>query len=1410
MRRWPFGRPRFVELTPLRGEVLSLEGLEERAKTLAAVFTLSRDGAGARHDILPRLNANLRFLREAYRLLADDVHRGVAVPPAAEWLLDNFHLVESETQAVRHDLPARYYGKLPRLAGRELSGKARIHAMALELIRHGDGRLDAERLERFVLAFQTVAPLTIGELWAWPSMLKLALLENLRVLAEGILAGRVARRQADAALEALSAGRRPGALPAPLHSAFVAQLRHRMRERDPRVASLGARVEAALLAKGTTPEDLVRAESQQQATDQVSTGNTVTSLRLCATLDWSRYVEKASLVEQILRRDPAAVYARMDFQSRDRYRHAVEELADPSGEAQVRVALRAVESARQAAREKGVGERAAHVGAHLIGDGRAELEVDVAHSPPLLRRLQRALFRGAAGIYLGGIGLLTGLGFLAAFAYVRGSQTPVVAFLAAVLVLVPASELAVLVVQRLVAALVGPKRLPRVELAEGVPENARTMVVVPALLGSVAGAERLLEHLEVQALGNLEANVHFAVLSDFRDDAAASVDGDEEILAAAVAGVEALNRRHAPEANDRFFLFHRDRRWNPKEGVFMGWERKRGKLEEFNRLLRNPGDTGFSVKVGDVSILPSVRYVLTLDADTRLPRGAARTLIGILFHPLNRPVVDPVLRRVTSGYGILQPRVSVTLSSAAGSLFARVYAGHTGVDPYSTAVSDTYQDLFGEGSFTGKGLYDVDAFRATVDGRVPENALLSHDLFEGLHARTALVSDVEVVDDYPTSVLAHARRQHRWVRGDWQILTWLLPVVRTAGGFEKNRLPLVSQWKILDNLRRSLVAPALLALFAAAWTVLPGSPLAWTLAGLTIPGFPLVTSLSRLLERSRSREPARMYVRGVVEELSTALAQALLTLVFLPYHAWEMVDAIGRTLVRLVFTQRRLLDWETAAAQAARAAGQLESGVRSFFREMAASPAAALGLLVLTAALRPAALPLALPFAGLWGAAPAVAFWLSRSTVPGLREVTREDRELLERIARQTWRYFETLAGLEDNGLPPDNAQEGAAPGAGLVVAHRTSPTNIAMGLLSTLAAHDLGLLPAEEMVERVDRALTTVEGLERHEGHLLNWYDTRTLAPLRPRYVSTVDSGNLAGALLTLAAGCRELGGSRPDLSPRLCDVAARATALADGMSFGFLFDRERQLFSIGYRLSDTGGPGLRDTSFYDLLASESRLASFFAVAKGDVPQSHWFRLGRPVVSVEGVPTLVSWSATMFEYLMPLLLMRTYPGTLLDQTCRMAVRRQVRYGRERRVPWGISESAYNLVDRLGAYQYKAFGVPGLGLKRGLSDELVVAPYATALAALVDPAEAARNFRRLSAQGAEGPLGYFDAVDYTPRRPEDPEGRDGAAADERRTPGPVPGVVVRNTLAHHQGMTLVAIADVLLGDVMVGRFHSDP
>ena len=1395
---------------PLRDELSSIEQLEERAKALAARFTLDPDFRRGGDRTYRRLDDNTRVLEAAYRTLADDVHRGEFVTPAAEWILDNFHLVASEIRGIRQNLPRGYYRELPKLASRELAGTARVYAMAVELIRHTDSRLDRAQLMRFMNSFQSVAPLTIGELWAWPSMLKLALIENLRRLAARTLQGRVARRAADAYVARIDEGGQGELPPLPpeLHTAFVVQLLQRIREYGPRLAAIRSAVDGHLATQELSSEDAIRAEHQEQAATQISVANVIGSLRLCATLDWSEYFEAVSLVERVLRQDPPGVYGRMDFASRDRYRQAVEELAGiraQGGDAQLRVALRAVESARQAAEEGTLGDRAAHVGHHLIGKGRRGLEADVAYRPGLRLRVRRFAYAHATALYLGPIGgltlLLAGLG--AVYARSEGA-TRATQLAVALLLLLPASDLAIACVQRLVAWLAPPRRLSRLDLAAGLPDDARTLVVVPTLLSSVAEAEELVAHLEVLALGNLDPRIHFALLTDFPDAPSEVMPEDAEILAAAQAGIEELNARSArsPEGGgDRFFLFHRDRQWNPGEGTWMGWERKRGKLEELNRLLRGAVDVGLRVRVGDPALLPDVRYCITLDSDTRLPRDAAKALVGIIAHPLNRPYVDPRLRRVTEGYGILQPRVSVTMASAAGSLFARLYAGHTGVDPYTTAVSDTYQDLFGEGSFTGKGLYDVDAFTAALDGRIPEYALLSHDLFEGIYARTALVSDVELVDDYPASVLAHARRQHRWVRGDWQILLWLFPWVRNrAGGLERNRLPLISRWKILDNLRRSLVPPATTGLLLLGWTWLPGSAWVWTgavLAGLAAPLYPpLLTALGG----PERRLPWRVFLRDAGEELAVALARVALQLVFLASQAWQMVHAITVTLVRLV-TQRRLLEWETAAHTAVRARRWSRRGLRPFARAMAASPLLAAAGVALVAAARPGALPVASPILLLWLLAPWLAYLLSRPVAPRQLELEAEDRRYLESVARDTWRYFATFTGAEDHGLPPDNVQEMPEPR----IAHRTSPTNIGMGLLATLAAHDFGFIDTGELIARTDATLTTIEGLERHEGHLLNWYDSQSLAPLPPRYVSTVDSGNLAGALICLSEGLRRLSegtaaGVGPGAPERLAALAARAAAFADAMRFGFLYDPQRRIFATGYRLADADGPGRLDSSHYDLLASEARLASFLAIARGEVPQAHWFRLGRLVTSVDGSPTLLSWGATLFEYLMPLLLMRSYPQTLLDQTCHMAVRAQRRYGAERGVPWGISESAFNVVDRHETYQYKSFGVPGLGLKRGLGDELVVAPYATALAAMVEPAQAVRNLRRLAAQGLAGAYGFYEAIDYTHR-----------AASDDESPAPAAGgTVVRAYMAHHQGMTLVAIANALLGRRMVERFHADP
>ena len=1485
-------------------ELLGIEPLEQHARRLAALLTVShgRRRLGSTH--LKALRDDTRALREAYRSLADDATRGEPSSPAAEWLLDNFHIVIAAIRDINHDLPPTFFRRLPRVAADEFATLPRIYAMALELIRCSAGRLDQERLNRFVAAFQSITPLTMGELWAWPSALKLALVEHLRARADILTTSRAHRLHADRLVGALDTPERVrDTWPSYVHPAFVIRLLQRSREHEG-AARLRNELDAALAARGQTVEDAIRSDARHQAAEQAFMANLIGSLRLVSSFDWSEFFENVSLVEQVLQRDPAAIYGRMDFASRDRYRHAVEEMAEPTGDGQLRVALKSIERARQVA-EHAPDAGEGHVGYYLIGHGRQQFERGIGWEPSLAVRLRRAFFRHATFGYLGTTAVAT-------FALVAGSMMYAHAYgwtwsmtaVVALLAIVPMSELTIQALQRVLSRFIPPRRLARLDLSR-IPESARTMVIVPTILDSVERARELVAHLEVQALGNLDPNIHFAILSDFKDADVDMLPLDADILSAAADGIKALNAKHGDGSLDRFFLFHRTRQWNEQEHLWMGWERKRGKIEEFNRLLRGATDTSFVLSVGDAAILPAIRYCITLDSDTRLPRDAARQLIGIITHPLNRPGFDRSVGRVTQGYGILQPRVSVTFASAGGSLFARLYSGHTGVDPYTTAVSDTYQDVFGEGVFTGKGLYDVDAFMASLEDSVPENALLSHDLFEGLHARVALVSDVELVDEYPSSVLAHARRQHRWIRGDWQILLWLFPFVPTRHGIKRNSFPLISRWKILDNLRRSLVAPMLLALLVAGWTVLPGAHWFWTTTVVAVMASQLLPLFAQMIVGPRRAQSFAVFWRNLVADTAVALAQVVLAVTFLAYHAWDTAHAIVLTLVRLAITRRRLLEWETAASAAARAAG-INGGqaLLRFAADMMASPtiAAVVALLILIS--QPAALSSALPFLALWTIAPGLAYWLSLPVGPRVRPLTDRDRSLLRATTRKTWRYYEAFVTEADAWLPPDNYQEGEDSR----LARRTSPTNIGMALLSTLAAHDLGYLTTATLIRRLDLTLTTVEGLERHEGHLLNWYDTATLAPLHPRYVSTVDSGNLAGALMALAQGVsdliatpqtrrqlleglidtaeqlarvssasssrdqstreitgrvnrfartilsearRELSGAASSSlastahelaavraptadreamsdtsgeiafwsqalldavaalnaapsalsSQTLVELAQRASALAAGMRFEFLYDKRRRIFSIGYRLADAEGPGRLDTSFYDLLASEARLASFVAIAKGDVPQHHWFHLGRLVTSVDGRATLMSWGGTMFEYLMPQLLLRGYPGTLLDQSCRASVRRQMEYGKERGVPWGISECAYAFTDRAGNYQYKAFGVPGLGLKRGLADELVVSPYATALAGVIDPAAAVSNLMRLTRTGVDGRFGFYESIDYLPRKP---------ATDAAPTVGNGQPEIVRAFFAHHQGMSLVALTNVLCDDIFVTRFHTDP
>jgi cellobiose phosphorylase len=1483
---------------PLRGEILSIGQLEANARDLAAKHQDALLVPHGGDPLLKGLADDERQIAAAHRILGDDVRRRVPVSPAGEWLVDNYHVVTSQIRTIRHDLPRGYYRELPKLRRGPFAGLPRVYAIAFALITHTDGRVDAETLLRFLIAYQSVTPLRMGELWAVAIMLRLALVQNLSRLAELVLRARQLRLEADtwaerllgdgtvdvdeaAVLRELTA--RYPVLPVTLSVQLLRRLR--AHEGDHDIGPVLTWLETQPVTPHTTIEALIHEEHQRQAANQVSVGNTIGSMRTLSALDWPDWFERVSLVEHVLRRDPAGAYARSTFATRDRYRHAVEDLARHTGLNEEEIARRVVVRAAAAPPQD---QRRRHIGFYLLDAGRPAFDAALGYRPPPLEQLRRTALEHPTPLYLGSLGALTAATLAAGIGLATRNRTasPRSLALAAGLALLPAGALATELVNRAMTTLLKPRVLPRLDLSDGIPSELTTIVVVPTLLLTPESIGHQIDSLEVIALANQDANLHFALLTDFADAPAAEMPEDAALLEVAARRVQDLNERHRSQ---RFLLLHRRRLWNERQGRWMGWERKRGKLEEFNALLAGHTATSYSMMVGDTSVLEQVRYVITLDADTQLPRDVGHTLIGTLAHPLNQAEVDETSGRVVAGYGILQPRVGIDLPSATASRFARIFAGNVGVDPYTTAVSDAYMDLFGEGIFAGKGIYDPQALRAVLHGRFPENTLLSHDLLEGLYARAALLSDVEVLDSYPTTYAAWAARQHRWVRGDWQIASWLLPWTPGVGGWRPNLLPPIARYKIFDNLRRSLTPPATVALLAAGWRWLPGHPAIWTALGLAHLAAPLAFDMVGALGATLG-SPSLAAVRAQTRALRSSALRLSLNIAFLPDMAVLSVDAVARTLARTFVTRRNLLEWETAAQSQSR----LQRSHAPLLRR--SSPLAALLAAAALWPLNPVAALAALPVLGHWLAAPAVAAWLDQAYLAPPRPLTDAERLLLRRLARATWAFFERFVRAEANFLAPDNFQETPRP----VIADRTSPTNIGLQLLADLAAHDLGYIGVCELTARTERALSAVERLERFHGHLLNWYDTQTLRPLPPAYVSSVDSGNLAGSLLTLRQGYFALAtaplasaatlagladtlalleqqlpadehAARPQIArlaallddapqtvndfrallgaaaalaaelhsvspewgtrlaaqirsvledldmaaeshadaspPSLAELAATSADAAEllerhrriaatcaelvaEMDWEFLFDDRRELFVIGYSVAE----GRRDGSYYDLLASESRLGSFLAIARGEVPQEHWFRLGRALTAVGLNTALVSWSGTMFEYLMPLIWMRRFPETLLDATYDAVVARQIAYGKEHGVPWGISESAYNARDPAMNYQYRAFGVPGLGLKTGLAEDLVIAPYATVLALPVRPADALANLHRLLEDEMFGAYGLYEAADYTPRR---------LPPGQRRA-------IIRSYMAHHQGMSLLTLANMLRDNVMQRWFHADP
>jgi cyclic beta-1,2-glucan synthetase len=1568
--------------------------LEEHARQLASVLNVDTSGRAGQmaSPILNYFKDYQSFLMDAYMYFRGASEDRLTLSYAAEWMLDNYYIVQQTLREIRENLPAGFYKELPLVLQGRYQGYPRIYAVACDYLLAENDHLDMDRLERYLEAFQSQASLTMGEIWALPSMLRIAVVQAL-ILAVANLTG-------------------------------MRQSLEKLRGENP--------FYTLDLSESMTEDEIV--------------ANSIISLRTLSTLDWKEIFEDLSQVEQILMQDPSGVYSRMDFETRDRYRNEIDRLARIGSIEEQVIARQAVKLSQDELDklypvQKGVAEeqgpdwlaskvnggslstaenswfgltlpRTCHVGYYLVDKGRGLLETNLQHMPPWYIRFKRWLFRHATPVYLGSIFLLTLLftTFLTIYLIASGSSLFLTLTLALLFFLISSSA-SVSLVNSAVTYLVSPRVLPKLDFDDGIAPGCSTMVVIPAILSEKSEAFSLIRQLELHYLRNTDTSLYFALATDFPDADQKNLPEDEELLDITRQGIQDLNRKYGQKGIQPFYLFHRSRQWNPQEGTWMGWERKRGKLHELNQLIMGKGKTSFILQYGDLSVLPDIRYVITLDADTILPGRAAHRLVATLAHPLNQADVDPRSGRVLAGYTVLQPRTEINPPSANRSLFTRIYSGDVGLDLYTLAVSDVYQDLFGEGTYVGKGIYDVRNFERSLEGVIPDNALLSHDLFEGIHGRAALVTDIVLVEDYPQNYLVHVRRMHRWIRGDWQLLPWLFPHVPRAidrngqlSLYTSSRLKLIDRWKIFDNLRRSLVAPALIFYFLVGWLWFPDSAWVLTLVGSLSLAAPLLISMLGTVVSAVMERQEGVPISTSLRPIRNDILRWLLALTFLPNEALVTLDAITITLVRLFITRKHLLQW-TTSARTARLLGESGDAFANWSRMLATFVFAVIvGILLIL--VQPESIPAAAPLLILWLFLPQVAYLISRPIVTEVRPLESDQRRRLRTLSRHTWLYFEQYTGPEDHWLAPDHYQESPRG----IIAHRTSPTNIGLALLSNLAAYDLGYTGMLDLAARLNATFENLHKLERHRGHFLNWYDTRSLEPLPPRYVSTVDSGNLAGTLVALGQGCLEMSRKhilrseildgfldtldllnelinqledseamkaaapvkealeRMDQEVRnvfddpeqwvstlsmllgsplaaqaclpgdpllvqlegrikdLVEAAAvqlgsdnlsklriytsrvryqlesslrevellfpwaislaclpdwlvasegssevrqildsmvealpRTATLAEAgdqaktlgpylerleallvkdtaephrieeardwlhwikdrvvsaglatkalwigfqeihqecenfireMDFKFLFDRERKVFHIGYNVE----LGRADSNYYDLLASEARIASLVAIARGHVPQSHWLHLSRPFTQVNSSRALLSWSATIFEYLMPDLLMRNYEGTLLYESSRAVVKHQIRYGESKGVPWGISESSYYHFDENMVYQYRAFGVPGLGFKRGLAEDLVISPYASLLALPYSPQAVVENLEKFRKLGLWGAYGLYDAVDFTPTRL--------GLGDKSK--------IVRSYMAHHQGMILVSLVNYLKDSIMVERFHADP
>lgn len=1530
------------ECIGIKDILLNSEDLNYHAKEIAKTHSIYGKRKSTK-ILLNRLENNYGFIFLAYKRLNDDAKMNRDMSPASEWLLDNFYKIEEQVKETKKNLAKDKFVKLDMLNSGFLKGYPRTYGIALELISHTDGRIDEKLIIDFIKAYQTQKVLSIAEIWSLALMMRIALIENIRNICEKIIrtqnewknAENAIERYPNEIVEAFKQGLENDNI---ICSSFIEHFLRKLRKNDIESGEILTYIEKKLGEYNTSAKKLIEEEHQEQAARKISIGNTIVALHTIGTIDWNDIFETLSIVEGILRKDPSGIYPLMNFQSRDYYRNHIEKIADKYNISETKITWKLIECAEKG-NEIESSEKTFHVGYYLIDKGRNKLMNKLG-----LEEKRHHFQNQLLAVYLWpimGITALITLIFML-YAYMSSSTYRFAqSLIAGIAIFIPASDIAVTIANWILLHIFPPVFLSRLEYKEGIPSDSSAIIVIPTLLQNMKRVKELIDQLEMHYLSNMEESITFALVGDYKDAMYKDLPEDQSIIDTALKEIEKLNKKYS-DGRNIFYFFHRERKYCEKQNRWMGWERKRGALVEFNDLILGLKNTSYTIISSDISDLKKTKYIITIDADTILPIDTAKELIGTIAHPLNKAVINDEKGIVEEGYGLIQPRISISLESSNKSYFTRISARQGGLDPYTSAFSDIYQDLFGEGIFTGKGIYDIKVFQKILRDAIPENTVLSHDMLEGSYIRTGLASDIELIDGYPSKYISFIMRQHRWVRGDWQLIKWLSPFIRNRYNEEvRNPLSALSKWKILDNLRRSLVSVSIMFLLALGLILLPGKTVVWVGFGVLTICFPLCMSFVNYISLRYYRLVREELNVNLIAGLGEVFYQALLNLIFLPYNAYIMADAIARTLYRVYISKINMLEWVTAADMER----NLKNDLWSCIKSMRIVVYMSIIICVLVFWTNLTNFLWSLPLVMIWLTSPYVAFYISGEVIKKIELIDEQDARLLKKIARKTWAFYEDFAVEKNNFLPPDNYQVYPPNGE----AHRTSPTNIGFLLMSILTARDFGYISITQTIDKIEKIISTIERMETWKGHLYNWYDTRTLEVLRPFYISSVDSGNFIAYSIAVKEGLSEyvhkpvidinvLQGLKDTIEimednykleaqyinemikggkisftdwvillealsmgqfgkiesnskinemvvnfkseiehlfpqeeilsslkifidkdyekhkelkhhfeelqgnitlvglmnlynniihdidklintinsdeedneyivkiktgiiesqskvgiflEQIDDLINRINQIIDAAQFIHLYDSKKNLFSIGYDVEKD----ILTNTYYDLLASEARTTSYLAVARREIPKKHWFKLGRALSVINGCRGLVSWTGTMFEYFMPNIIMKNFDNTLMNESYGTVIKAQKIYGDKRNVPWGVSESGYFAFDMVLNYQYKAFGVPDLGLKRGLIDDMVVSPYSTILALPFDKMGAIENLKKLLADGLEGDYGLYEAVDYTLKR---------------LYPGKKKEII-QSFMAHHQGIILTVLNNFFHGDIMQKRFHADP